>query len=189
MDRPSRPGPLETERLRLRPFTLDDLDAHLRIYRKPEVTWFLAGGPFIGEQARERSRAAVDMFIAHWEHHGFGVWAVTDKETGELIGQCGLKYLPDSPEVEILYALDMPYWGRGLATEAARAALGHGFEAVNLDRVVAVAKPENAASRRIMEKLGMRYEKDVVIFGIRAVYYAIDRPRLSRNARSAGGKS
>jgi RimJ/RimL family protein N-acetyltransferase len=184
---------LETPRLLLRPFAREDAAAHARIYAKPEVTRFLASGPFLGELAAERSRAALDLFINHWKEHGFGVWAVVDRETGALIGQCGLKYLPESPEVEILYALDTPYWGRGVATEAAAAALRHGFEVTGLERIVAVAKPEHRGSHRVMEKLGMAYEGLVEVYGgIRAVLYAISREAfLSRATRasSAGGNA
>ncbi len=184
---------LETPRLLLRPFAREDGPAHACIYAKPEVTRFLAGGPFLGEVAAHRSRAALELFITHWKEHGFGVWAVVDRETGALIGQCGLKYLPDRPEVEILYALDTPYWSRGVATEAAAAALRHGFEVTGLDRIVAVAKPEHRASHRVMEKLGMAYEGMVEVYGgIRAVLYAISREAfLSRATRvsSAGGNA
>lgn len=184
---------LETRRLVLRPLAREDAADHARIYAKPEITRFLARGPFLGEEAARRSRAALDLFINHWKEHGFGVWAVVDRATGALIGQCGLKYLPESPEVEILYALDTPYWGRGIATEAAEAALRHGFEWTRLARVVAVAMPEHHGSHRVMEKLGMTYEGRVEVYGgIRAVLYAISRESfLSRATRtsSAGGKA
>src|SRR5262249_32946319 len=91
---------LETPRLLLRPFARGDARDHARISAKPEVTRFLAGGPFLGPEAVERSRAAQNLFLNHWKAHGFGVWAVIDKVTGVLIGQCGLKYLPDQPDVE-----------------------------------------------------------------------------------------
>jgi ribosomal-protein-alanine N-acetyltransferase len=184
---------LETPRLLLRPFTRDDAADHARIYAKPEVTRFLSRGPFLGAAAARRSRAALDLFIDHWKEHGFGVWAVIDRATGVLIGQCGLKYLPESPEVEILYAVDTPYWGRGIATEAAAAALRHGFESTRLARIVAVAMPEHRRSHRVMEKLGMTHEGFVEVYGgIRAVLYAISREAfLSRATRasSAGGKA
>jgi ribosomal-protein-alanine N-acetyltransferase len=186
-------SPLETPRLLLRPFTRDDAADHARIYAKPEVTRFLARGPFLGEAAAQRSRAALELFIDHWREHGFGVWAVIDRATGALIGQCGLKYLPESPEVEILYALDTPYWGRGIATEAAAAALRHGFESTSLERIVAVAMPEHRGSHRVMQKIGMTYEGLVEVYGgIRAVLYAISRGAfLSRATRasSAGGNA
>jgi ribosomal-protein-alanine N-acetyltransferase len=184
---------IETPRLILRPFTLDDAANHARIYAKPEVTRYLSRGPFLGEEAARRSRASLNLFIDHWKEHGFGVWAVIDRATGALIGQCGLKYLPDSPEVEILYALDTPYWGQGVATEAAAAALRHGFESTRLERIVAVAMPEHRRSHRVMEKLGMTYEGMVEVYGgIRAVLYAISRAAFLRRATSgasAGGKA
>ena len=188
------PAPtLETPRLLLRTFTRADAADHARIYGKPDVTRFLARGPFLGLEAARRSRSALELFIEHRKKHGFGVWAVVERATGSLIGQCGLKYLPSSPEVEILYALDTPYWGKGLATEAADAALRHGFESTGLDRIVAVAMPEHRRSHRVMEKLGMTYEGRIEVYGgVRAVLYAISREAfLSRATRasSAGGKA
>lgn len=183
---------LETPRLRLRPFALGDGEDHARIYAKPEVTRFLAGGPFRGEEAARRSRTALELFVTHWARHGFGVWAVIERSSGRLIGQCGLKYIPETPDVEILYALDTPAWGRGLTTEAATAALRHGFEATDLQRIVALTRPEHRASRRVMEKLGMVYERDAVFYGIHAVVYAISREAFARraiNAASAGGNA
>jgi len=184
---------LETPRLQLRPFTAADAEDHARIYAKPEVTRFLAGGPFLGAAAAQRSRAALDLFIAHWVEHGFGVWAVVDKRTRLLIGQCGLKFLPDRPEVEILYALDTPYWGQGLASEAGTAALRYGFEVARLERIVAVALPEHGASQRVMAKLGMTYHGLVEVYGgIRAVLYAVSRDEFTRRATtasSAGGNA
>lgn len=183
---------LVTPRLRLRRFTLDDLEAHARLYVQSAVTRFLGGGPFEGEQARQRSRAAVEMFVEHWARHGFGVWAVLDRAGGCLIGQCGLKYLPESPDVELLYAIDPAYWGRGLVTEAAAAALADGFERTDLPRIVAVTRPEHAASRRVMEKLGMSYGGEVTVYGLRAVLYAISRAEFASRATtgaSAGGNA
>jgi ribosomal-protein-alanine N-acetyltransferase len=165
---------LETARLRLRPFTLDDLSAHARLYADPDVTRWIADGPFLGAAAKERSERAVRRFVTHWRDHGFGVWAVEERATGRLIGQCGLNTL-DSGEVEILWALERPAWGHGYGTEAAKAALAYAFDVVGLDRVVALARPQNGPSRRIMDKLGLRWEKEVDAFGAPAVYYAIER--------------
>ena len=112
---------LETERLRLRPFTLSDVAAHRRLYADPEVTRHLAGGPYLGADARLRSERAVRRFVDHWRSRGFGVWAVLDRTTEAFVGQCGLNTIDGTGEVEALWALDRPAWGRGLATEAARA--------------------------------------------------------------------
>jgi RimJ/RimL family protein N-acetyltransferase len=173
-------GERETARLRLRPFTWDDLDAHAQLYADPEVTGFLAGGAVPADRVRERSRQVLENFIGHWARHGFGPWAVIDKEQGRLIGQCGLRLLPDGLEVELLYALERAVWGMGLAPEAAGAALRYGFLELNLSRIVAVTRPEHAASRRVMEKLGMTYERDMEVFGIQAVCYALSRADFGR---------
>jgi ribosomal-protein-alanine N-acetyltransferase len=166
---------LLTPRLRLRPFVAADVSGHLALYGDPEVTRLLPGGPFDAAEAAARSARALDRFARHAEAHGFTVSAVTDRATGRLLGQCGLLHLPDGPDVEILYALERVTWGQGLATEAAGAVLGHAFGPLGLPRVVAVARAEHLASRRVMEKLGMRQEADREVFGSRAVCYAVSR--------------
>ncbi len=166
---------LRTRRLRLRPFTAGDAPAHLELYGDPEVTRQLPGGPFVGEQIEQRSRRAVDRFTRHWAEKGFGVFAVEELASGRFLGQCGLNTIDELDEVEILYALERAAWGQGLATEAARAAIAFGFEDARLPRIIAVTRPEHAASRGVMENLGMRYERDVELFGIHAVLYALTR--------------
>ena len=170
-----RPPRLDTPRLVLRPFGPEDGPAHTRLYGDPEVTRFLPRGPFGPAEAIERSRGALDRFMAHWREHGFGVWAVLDRETGAVIGQCGLAHVPDLGEVELLYALARDRWGQGLAPEAGRAALAHGFRDLQLERIVALTRPENRSSRRVMDKLGLTYERQVHVFGLDAVCYAISR--------------
>jgi RimJ/RimL family protein N-acetyltransferase len=166
---------LHTPRLRLRPFTEADGTAHLALYQDPEVTRQLGGGPFAGDQIAMRSRRAVEKFVRHWTEKGFGVFAVEELATGRFLGQCGLNTIDELGEIEVLYALERAAWGRGLATEAARRALAYGFDEVGLERIVAVTRPEHARSRHVLEKLGMRYERDVQIFGIHAVLYALTR--------------
>jgi ribosomal-protein-alanine N-acetyltransferase len=166
---------LHTARLRLRPFTEADGPAHLALYQDPEVTRPLGGGPFAGDQIALRSGRAVEKFVRHWAEKGYGVFAVEDLTTGRFLGQCGLNTIDELGEVEVLYALEQAAWGRGLATEAARAALDYGFGEARLRRIVAVTRPEHARSRHVLEKLGMRYERDVQVFGIHAVLYALAR--------------
>jgi ribosomal-protein-alanine N-acetyltransferase len=115
------------------------------------------------------------MMVGHWTRHGFGPWVVIHEADGELIGHCGLRYWPDSPDVEVLYALDRRHWGRGFATEAARASLRHGFEALALDRIIAAAFLDNPASRRVLEKIGMRQERTFAFAGREAAGYALTR--------------
>lgn len=94
------------------------------------------------------------------------------RENGELIGFCGLDHLWGGEEIEIGYWLAPDYWGKGLATEAAQAVLRYGFGRLGLLRIVAVAHPENQASIRVLEKLGMAFEKTVLHEGITHVYHA-----------------
>jgi RimJ/RimL family protein N-acetyltransferase len=164
---------LQTARLRLRPFAEADGPAHLALYQDPEVTRQLGGGPFVGDQIAVRSRRAVEKFVRHWAEKRFGVFAVEDRATGRFLGQCGLNTMEELGEVEVLYALERAAWGRGLATEAARAALAYGFGGARLPRIVGVTRPEHARSRHVLEKLGMRYERDVEVFGLHAVLYAL----------------
>lgn len=182
---------LTTPRLLLRPFGDGDAEAHARLYDDPEVTRWLGDGPWLGAAARARSRATLERFAQGWAAHGWGVWAVTDRATGEVLGQCGLKPLrlePDGPtEVEVLYALERRHWGRGLASEAARAALDHGFGALALPRIIAVARPDNRASRAVLEKLGLRYERDLTLGGIPAVCYA--QSLAAHRARNAAAEA
>jgi ribosomal-protein-alanine N-acetyltransferase len=173
---------LRTPRLRLRPFTHADAPAHLALYQDPEVTRQLGGGPFLDDQVAARSARAIDRFVRHWAEKGFGVFAVEDLATGRFLGQCGLNTIDELGEIEVLYALERAAWGRGLATEAARAAVAYGFDEAGLERIVAVTRPEHARSRHVLAKLGMRYERDVEVFGIHAVLYALTRgaPRSRR---------
>jgi RimJ/RimL family protein N-acetyltransferase len=108
-----------TERLRLRPLAQADAAAHLALYQDPEVTRWLAGGPFLGDQVAVRSRRAIDRFGRHWAEKGFGVFAVEELATRRFLGQCGLNSIDELGEIEVLYALERAAWGRGLATEAA----------------------------------------------------------------------
>lgn len=162
---------IETEHLLMRPFCVEDLDALTRILSKPEVMRYIADGQ---PRSQEQTRATLQRILQHWERYGFGWWALVYTVDNCLAGWGGLKRLDEElPEVEVLYMLDTPYWGKGLATEAAQASLRYGFETLKLDRIVALAYPENLASQRVMEKIGMHYEKTAGYHGIIAVWYAI----------------
>jgi ribosomal-protein-alanine N-acetyltransferase len=163
---------IETQRLRLRHFTPNDADELHRIYSNPELFKYMSNEkPLLWEQ----TRTVINSIIESWQHYNFGVWALVDKRNQKLIGHCGLKYLENTLEVQIGYLLLKRYWGKGLATEAAWASLKYGFEVMKLPKIVAVAKPENIASRRVMEKVGMKYEKDAYYYNNNVVYYSISR--------------
>jgi len=164
---------LETARLFLRPFTSADLENYTQhIFADPEVMRYLSRRDLI---PRVRAERTLTIFAEHWSQYDFGVWAVTDKVTGNFIGHCGLGHVPEAGEVEVLYSLGRMYWGQGLATEAARASVRFGFSTVKLARLIALAVPENTGSRRVMEHLGFEYEKDAHYFGLDLVTYMLQR--------------
>ncbi len=164
---------LRTERLLLRGFTRDDLAGWNEVlFADPEVTRFL---PLDGPLADDALRAAYERGLAHWALRGYGTWAVCDLTTGAFMGHCGLRYLDDVAETEIFYALARGSWGHGYTTEAAGAAIGFGFDRAGLTRIVAYAVPENRASTNVMEKLGMRFEAETVIFGVHCARYTLGR--------------
>ena len=162
---------LETERLLMRPFAAGDLDDLVRMDADPEVDrYLLRGAP-----SRAKSKTRLDEHIAHWTTHGFGLWAVLSKASAEVIGECGLWKFPELDDVVLHYVLAKPYWGKGLATEAATAALAHGFEALGFERIATFALPANVASIRVMRKLGMAFERDGSFRGVDVVYYTLTR--------------
>lgn len=149
------PGPtLETDRLLLRRWRTEDRAPFAAINADPEVMEH-----FPSELTEEESDLLIDRIEASLEEKGFGLWAVEAREGGEFLGFCGLA-APNfethfTPAVEIGWRLGRSHWGRGYATEAARAVLGFGFEVVGLDRILSWAVPANARSLRVMERIGM----------------------------------
>ena len=146
---------VETERLLLRRWTEDDLDALTATFAEPELWRYPFGRGLTPEESERFLRRQLD----HWEEYGFGVWAVELRAEPGLIGYIGLAvphWLPQVlPAVEVGWRLHPVYWGRGLATEGGRASLRYGFETLDLDRIIAILMPENLASARVTDKLGM----------------------------------
>lgn len=164
---------LETARLRLLPWKPDDWIQLRPIATDPEVVRYISSGvPW----ADERIREFVARQVAGLAARGFCFWRVEHKVDNEVIGFCGLQPLDGTSEIEIGWWLARARWGQGFATEAAREALRDAFERVGLERIVAIAQAANRASIHIMEKLGMRYERDTTHRGIDVVLYAVSRP-------------
>jgi ribosomal-protein-alanine N-acetyltransferase len=127
----------------------------------------------------ERTREVFRRFEEAWERKGLGPWGVEIIQTGEMVGHCGLRDVDEVPgEVEVLYALGRAHWSQGYATEAARASVRYGFDHLGLDHILAFAVPANTASRRVMEKLGMAYERQARLFGMEIVVFRLDRERF-----------
>ncbi|MFN6964699.1 MAG: GNAT family N-acetyltransferase [Pyrinomonadaceae bacterium] len=166
---------LETERLLMRELKRDDLPWLIENRSDPEVYRYLGG---IERQNPDAVTQRLEFYLDCYAKFGFGMYAIISKETGEPIGTGGLQPLGDTGEIEVGYALAKDHWGRGLGYECARAWLEHGFTTLGLERIVAVAHPDNTGSRRIMEKCGMRYEKTDLNYGEMCVFYAVSRDRF-----------
>lgn len=161
---------LETPRLRLRPLLTTDTGAHYAaIDCDAAVTWLgVARTP-------DEGRRYVAAKAGLWARHGFGPCAVVEKATGAFLGHGGLEPLDETGEVQLSYYLGRPAWGQGYATELGRAALGFGFEVLKLERIVAIVRPHNAASQRVLAKLGFKHERDGPFSGAEARYWALPR--------------
>jgi RimJ/RimL family protein N-acetyltransferase len=144
---------IETERLVLRPFRDDDLDDHFAMMGSPEVRrWLHLPGAF----DRDAAWAQMAHILGQWELRGTGLWALEERATGRFVGRAGL-YNPvrvDWPGVEVGWALDPSFWGRGYATEAGIAARDYGFGELGLDRLYSCILPENLASQAVARRLG-----------------------------------
>jgi ribosomal-protein-alanine N-acetyltransferase len=155
---------LTTERLSLRHFHILDGDAMYRIFGDPEVMKY-GDGVQTREWVDTWLRTYFERYYQAW---GFGPYAVVENLTQDVIGYCGLFYFPNvngRPEVEIGYRLVRPAWGHGYATEAARAVRDCAFTDLGIQRLIAIIDPSNIASIRVAEKLGMRYEQNVMFKG------------------------
>jgi RimJ/RimL family protein N-acetyltransferase len=150
---------LETERLALRRFTLDDVDALVELDSDPDVTRFITNGA--ATPRAEIEKRVLPRFLGYYdEYPGYGFWAVIEKATGEFVGWFHLRPNPDHPipdEPELGYRLRRAAWGKGYATEGSRALIDRAFTELGARRVFAETMAVNAASRRVMEKAGLRF--------------------------------
>jgi ribosomal-protein-alanine N-acetyltransferase len=146
---------IETERLRLRLFQSEDVNDYFTlIHNDIEVMRYITGKTL----PIETTQRTIERYQQHFEQYGYTVWAVMDNVTGDLTGHGGLITLPTGTDVEIDYGFGKSYWGKGYATEVARALFRYGFEEAGLPSIYALAFPANHASIRVMHKLGMTYQ-------------------------------
>ncbi len=147
---------LETERLVLREITLADKEALFKLHSDPLVQ------KYTGEavvKSMEEITKAIKTRIIDYKNYGFGRWAAILKSGQQFVGWAGLAYLPEFDEIDLGYRFLPEYWGLGLATEASQAILKYGFNKLHLSRIIAIAMKENKASIRVMEKVGMEFDK------------------------------
>jgi ribosomal-protein-alanine N-acetyltransferase len=181
-----RTGP-ETVRLQFRAFMVDDAEAFFSLNSHPDVM------RYTGEPLLRSLEAGRDAIANHkdFDEVGYGRWACVLRETQTIIGFCGLKYLPDLDVVDVGYRFLPEYWGRGLATEACAASLDFGFSTLHLDQIVGLVLPDNAASMRVLEKVGMLSDGEFVFDGMETLRYVKRRQepasrRVKRSGESGG---
>jgi RimJ/RimL family protein N-acetyltransferase len=160
---------LTTERLTLRGWREDDLDAYAAIAADPEVMRFM-GGPL----DRADTWRQIAVFVGHWELRGHGLWVV--ERDGELIGRVGLIRPEGWPGLEVGWLLGRDAWGHGYATEAARAAADHAWRELGARELISLIAPGNVPSQRVAERLGMRPGGDYDLRGTPVVIHRRARP-------------
>ena len=150
---------LETKRLSLRHFVMDDLDNLFSFYSDPDVVRYIPDAPRTYQETKEE----LEWFMnGHPKFPELGLWATIYKENGQFIGRCGLLpwTIDGQQEVEVAFALSKDYWGQGLATEAAQGIVQYGFENLNLSRLICLIEHDNSGSIRVATKIGMSFEKE-----------------------------
>ena len=169
---------LETERLILRSFREEDVDAMEQLFANPDFMRFS-----LGVFTERKQTVAFIEKVIEWDRAGIpSQFAVVPRNEDALIGYCGFHHHPEVPgEVEIGYRLHPDYWNRGLITEAARAVRDHGFRDYKLSRVISLIHPDNIPSRRVAEKNGMEVEKEITFRGFPTLMYAITREQWLAN--------
>jgi RimJ/RimL family protein N-acetyltransferase len=146
---------IETKRLILRTWKKEDVQPYFQINQDPRVIEFLRGALTV-----EQINDSMIADNSHQQQHGYALWATELKETKQLLGFIGLKYVDWSahftPAVEIGWRLGSQYWGQGFATEGAKAAVDYGFKKCGLKEIVSFTVPANMRSIRVMEKIGLK---------------------------------
>jgi RimJ/RimL family protein N-acetyltransferase len=163
---------LNTTRLRLREPAQSDFDDYASMCADAEVMRYVGDrGPMAPEDAWRQ----LAMLVGHWRLRGYGMWVVEELGSGAFVGRVGLHYPEGWPEREVAWAIARPFWGRGYALEAAAAALRVAFDTLGWSRACSLIAPANLRSIRLAERLGERFERNLVLRGHEVRLYAIDR--------------
>lgn len=162
-----------TPRLLLRPFEAADLPDVQRLFADPDVMRYIRP-----VRTADESREKLELMISQFHERGFGMFAVVDRREKVFIGRCGLQPLPGTDLLELGYTFFPSAWGKGYATEAAKAVMHRAFEEWGLEEVVALAAPENTASIHVMQKVGMHFEKTATFYDMSCVLYSLSKKKL-----------
>jgi RimJ/RimL family protein N-acetyltransferase len=163
---------IQTAHLTLCPLQPEDAQVLLRVYQVEGVLQYF---PNTTPPPFEK----VQKFIAgqekHWAEYGYGNWGIRPAGERQIVGWAGLQYVSELDETEVGYLLNRPFWGKGYATEAARASLQFGFENLGFDHIIALVHPDNLGSRRVLEKCGMIYIENKVLWGLEMRRYRLEK--------------
>lgn len=163
---------LETERLIIREHVLSDAPFFFTLNSNYNVVKYTGDSSF---KTIEEAEKIVQYVMNQYKENGYGRWLVGEKETGNPIGWCGLKFHIDTKETDLGYRLLESAWGKGYATESAKACIDYGFNHFNLNRIIGDAMKENTASINVFKKLGMTYLKDSLLDNIESVVYELKK--------------
>ena len=164
------PHELSTERLVLRPLAAPDADALHALWTDEPVRRFLWDGRVI---PFEETRAVVEESERLFQQHRFGLWGVRARDGGELVAVAGYWHFRTPPSLELLFAVAASHWGCGIATEASRSVLGYGVRTLGFQVIAASTDATNAASVRVLEKLGMSLRRRETVDGLDTVFYEL----------------
>ncbi|WP_245833041.1 GNAT family N-acetyltransferase [Oceanobacillus timonensis] len=161
---------LITERLIMRQFSEKDIKEFYEIVKKHEVgKWLgLGKGMSLGE-----AEGYVNKMIKHWTEHQFGVWALINTDSEEIMGHCGLRFIDDTEDIEIIYLLDPKFWGKGYATEVGKEVIQYAFNYLGVDQLMARVRKNNRKSKKVIDKLGFEYMEDREYEGRILSYYKL----------------
>jgi RimJ/RimL family protein N-acetyltransferase len=174
---------LETKRLRLRGLRGGDFEDYAALYADPEVTRLIGDG---ATWDRGRAWRHMAFAVGHWQLEGAGVWVAEEQATGTFVGVVGFWEPVTWPGFELSYHLARHHWGKGFATEAAKAGLAHAFLVWQRDHVISLINPKNLPSIRVAERIGERLEARVEHYGRLMFRYGLDRATYLREVVPAG---
>jgi RimJ/RimL family protein N-acetyltransferase len=162
---------ISTSRLRLREYVPADVDERAAMFADKQTMRYY---PRI--KSRDETVGWIEWNLGSYGKHGFGLWVVELKSTGEFLGECGLvvQEVDGSREIELGYSIKRSHWGKGFAPEASIAVRDHAFEFLGLRRLISIIHPDNTRSQAVARKVGMRHEKDTQLFGLPQQIYSLD---------------
>jgi RimJ/RimL family protein N-acetyltransferase len=161
---------IETERLLLREFTLDDAQLLFDLNSDPEVIKYIHE---LAPTLESSQLALQNIILPQYKLYGHGRWAAYLKDTNEFIGWCGLKYVKEKDEIDLGYRFKKQFWNKGYATEAAKATVDYGMTVLKMNRIIAKAHIENIGSQKVIEKCGLAFLYEAFMDGCPVKYYEL----------------